>query len=233
MFEEFLPRKKIGYLFPLTVVDNMAYQFYKTMPDDVMLVALPVGVRAFDPKDVERAFGPIDEYTSFLLKQEVDIIVQGGVPPAIVMGVERHDALLARIASVSGLPATSTTLNVVAAARSLGIRNIACANKWSPEMNRVLASFFGREGIRVAGVSSKSMAPQEFLQMRGGEGLHLAYDLGRAALIENPDADGVYIGGGAWLTFGLFVAPWLCMPYLGVSGREFRRPLRRVGRIES
>lgn len=40
-------------------------------------------------------------------------------------------------------------------------------------------------------------------------------------------------GGGAWLTFGLFVAPWLCMPYLGVSGREFRRPLRRVGRIES
>ena len=82
-------------------------------------------------------------------------------------------------------------------------------------MNNVLKGFFAREGIQVAGIHSRSMVPDEFLKMKGGEGLHLAYELGRGALKENPDADGLYIGGSAWLTF----------PIVEPLEREFGKPV--------
>jgi maleate cis-trans isomerase len=215
MFDQFLPKRKIGYLFPLSIIDNLAYQFYRLAPDGMMMILLPVGLREFTLTDVERAFAPLEDYIAGLLKQEVNIIVQGGVPPALLMGLERHDTLLARIKEISGLAASSTTLNVVAAAKSLGIKHIACANKWNSTMNNVLTAFFAREGIQVAGISSKSMVPDEFLKMKGGEGLQLAYELGRGALKENPDADGLYIGGSAWLTF----------PIVEPLEKEFGKPV--------
>jgi len=215
MFDQFLPKKRIGYLFPLTIIDNVAYQFYRFIPQDMMLLLLPVGIRGFTLEDVERAFAPLEEYVSMLVKQETDIIVQGGVPPAVIMGIERHDDLLARIEKASGRPSTSTTLNVIAAAKSVGIRRIALANKWNADMNGVMAAFFAREGIQVAGTTSRSMVPDEFLKMKGGESLHLAYELGRTALTQHPDADGLYIGGSAWMTF----------PIVEPLEKEFGKPV--------
>lgn len=215
MFDKFLPKRKIGYLFPLSIIDNVAYQFYHLVPEGIMLLMLPIGLREFTPKDVERAFAPIEQYVSMLVEQDVDIIVQGGVPPALLMGIERHDALLERIKEASGLPATSTILNVVASARGLGIKKMVFANKWNPNMNRILGGFFAREGIEAAGTTSRSMVPDEFLKMKGGESLQLAYDLGCAALKNNPNADGLYIGGSAWLTF----------PIVDVLEKEFGKPV--------
>ncbi|MBI2231764.1 MAG: hypothetical protein HYU46_22020, partial [Deltaproteobacteria bacterium] len=37
-------------------------------------------------------------------------------------------------------------------------------------------------------------------------GLSLAYGLGRAALESHPEADGLFIGGGSWLTLPAIVA---------------------------
>jgi len=60
MFEEFVPRLKIGMLKPLSVVDNSAYEFYRIAPPGVMLVMIPVGLGKFSKDDVERVFAPID-----------------------------------------------------------------------------------------------------------------------------------------------------------------------------
>jgi maleate cis-trans isomerase len=52
----------------------------------------------------------------------------------------------------------------------------------------------------------------------GGSGevsLHLAYALGRGAFEQYPDAEGVYIGGGAWLT----------LPVIGRLEAEFGKPV--------
>ncbi|MFC1816943.1 hypothetical protein ACFL0M_13645 [Thermodesulfobacteriota bacterium] len=128
-----------------------------------------------------------------LVERGVNIIMQSGVPLPILMGLKYHDDLVARIEKATKLPATSTVLSVVAAAKSLGIQNIALANKWNPEMNKVLGMFFDREGIRIAGISSRSMVPSESVKMKTEASLTLAHELGRAALANNPDADGLYI----------------------------------------
>jgi maleate cis-trans isomerase len=215
VFEDDLPKRKIGVLSPLSVIDNGAYEFYRLVKDRVMLVMIPVGLAEFTNKDVERVFAPIDSYLDKLMERRVDIVVQSGVPLPALIGVEAHDRLIAHMADYTRLPATSSILGVVEAAKHLGLARIALANKWSEAMNGTLAEFFARANIAVAGVASKVLAPSEFQKMSGGDNIELAYALGRQALRDLPQADGLYIGGGAWLS----------QPVAEALEAEFKRPV--------
>jgi maleate isomerase len=215
MFEDDLPKRKIGVLSPLPIIDNGAYEFYRLVKDRVMLVLIPVGLAEFTDKDVERVFAPMDSYLDKLMERRVDIVVQSGVPLPALIGVAAHDRLLAHMERYTGRPATSSILGVVEAAKHLGIANIALANKWSDAMNRTLGEFFARKHIAVAGVASKVIAPSQFQKMSGEDNIQLAYELGRQALRDLPQADGLYIGGGAWLS----------QPVAEALEAEFGRPV--------
>ncbi|HXG52551.1 MAG TPA: hypothetical protein VNN77_14235 [candidate division Zixibacteria bacterium] len=215
MFEDYLPKRKIGSLAPLAVIDNHAYEFYQLVPRGVMLVMVPLGLEAFTRQDVERVFAPIDRQLDLLLERGVDVVIQSGVPLPILIGPEALNRLLAHIEARAGVPVTSTVLSVVAAAKQLGIKKIAAANKWTDAMNQTLAQFFGREGISMVGTNAQSMTPGQFVKMGSGESIELAYELGRGALERFPMADGVYIGGGAWLT----------LPVIAKLEEEFNKPV--------
>ena len=214
MFEEFMPKVKIGALKPLSVIDNSAYEFYRIAPPGVMLVMIPVGLGEFSKEDVERVFAPIDKLVDQLMERGVDIVMQSGVPLPLLIGVEAHDRLMERIAKRSGKPATSSVLGVVAGAQRLGIKRIALANKWSEPMNKILAEFFARGGVEIAGVASEVLSPAQFQKISTADNMALAYELGRAALTRYPEADGLYIGGGAWLS----------EPVCQALEREFGKP---------
>jgi maleate cis-trans isomerase len=199
MFEDHTPKHKIGCLSPLAVVENAAYEFYRLAPPGLMLVLLPVGLSEFSRADVERVFAPLDRYLDMLKERGVDLVMQNGVPLPILIGIEAHDRMIAHMAKYSGRPATSTVLSVGRAARQLGLKKVALVNKWSDEMNRTLAAFLAREGVATCGVANKSLAPAEFVKISTEDQMQLAYELGRRAFRENPDCDGVYIGGGTWL----------------------------------
>jgi maleate cis-trans isomerase len=199
MFEEYQPTHKIGCLSPLAVVENAAYEFYRLAPRGLMLVLLPVGLAEFSRADVERVFAPLDRYLDMLKERGVDLVMQNGVPLPLLIGIEAHDRMIEHMATYSGLPATSTVLAVARAARQLGLKRVAFVNKWSDEMNRTLADFLAREGVKACGVANKSLAPAEFVKISTEDQMRLAYELGWRAFEENPDCDGVYIGGGTWL----------------------------------
>jgi len=197
--DEYLPLRKIGHLSPLPVIDNSPYEFYKLAPERVMMVSVPVGLSEFSAADVERVFEPIEALTRSLVERGVDVVIQGGVPLPLLIGQQALARVLERIERAGNTPATSTVLCVVEAARGLGLQRVAVANKWSEAMNATLAGFFAAGGIEVVGSSARAMAPAEFQKMRSVDGIELAYALGKAALEAHPEADGLYIGGGAWL----------------------------------
>lgn len=215
MFEDYVPQRKIGSLAPLAVIDNHPYEFYQLVPSGIMIVMVPLGLQRFTAEDVERVFKPIDGQLDLLLERGIDIVIQSGVPLPILIGPEALKRLLGHIEEKTHLPATSTVLSVVAAAKRLGIKKIAAANKWSDKMNQTLGQFFAVEGISMAGTNSQSMAPSQFVKMTSSASIQLAYDLGRGAMEKFPEADGVYIGGGAWLT----------LPVITKLEEEFGKPV--------
>lgn len=215
MFEDYLPRHRIGCLTPLAVVENAAYEFYRLAPPGLMLVMVSVGLSEFSREDVERVFAPLDRYLDMLMERDIDMVMQNGVPLPLLIGIEAHDRMIDHMAKHTGLPATSTILAVGRTARQLGLKKIALVNKWSDAMNRTLGDFLARDGVAVAGVANKSLKPAEFVKINAQDQMQLAYDLGRRAFLENPDCDGAYVGGGTWLS----------EPVAGLLEKEFNKPV--------
>ena len=215
MFEHEIPKKKIGYLSPLPVIENGPYEFYQLVPKGILLVMIAVGLQEFTRQDVERVFSAIDHQIELLQERSVDIILQAGVPLPLLAGPDFLTRLLTYIENKANVPATSTVLNVVAAIKHLGLKKIAIANKWSNQMNSTLEEFFTRDGISVIGVNTRSMEPSEFVKISSEQSMTLGYQLGRRALEDYPTADGVYIGGGTWMT----------LPIIAKLETEFRKPV--------
>ena len=159
MFENDIPKHKVGVLHPLSVIDNSPYEFYRLAPPRVMLVMVSVGLAEFSKDDVERVFAPLDSHLDHVMERGIDLVVQNGVPLPILIGVEAHDRMLAHMAAYTGKPATSSVQAVAHAARDVGIRRLALANKWSDAMNLTLGEFFGREGVKYAAPPPRCSAP--------------------------------------------------------------------------
>ena len=204
--DDYVPVRKIGCLAPLSVIDTGPYEFYRVAPARVMRVMIPMGLAEFSAQDVERIFEPLDKLVLQLSERGVDIIVQMGLPLDLLLGREALAKVVNRIEQVGGVPAIAEVHCIVEAARALGITKIVAANKWNEAMNRRLAEFFAEGGITQVGTQAQSMVPAEFMKMSSDEGLSLAYGLGRAALASHPEADGLFIGGGSWLTLPAIVA---------------------------
>jgi maleate cis-trans isomerase len=199
MFENYIPRYKIGSLQPGAVIENGPYEFYRLAPPGMMMVMIGVGLKEFSSQDVERVFAPLDTYLDQLVDRGVDLVMQNGVPLPILIGLEAHDRMVAHMADYTKLPATSTVVCVVKTAAELGLRKVSIANKWTEAMNKSLAAFFAREGVTVISAATKPLRPAEFHRIDAAEHMQLAYELGRRAFLDNSDCDAVYIGGGSWI----------------------------------
>ena len=200
MFIDELPRKKIGYLGPRHVSENQPYEFYRLAPPGIILVLISCGLEEFTAADVQRVTKPLDKMLDMLVERDVDIINQTGVPLPLLIGMEAHDALIKHIEDYTGKMASSQLMNVIAALKHMGIRKVLAVNKWRKEMNDNLDAFLRREGMELAGVSNKVLIPSEFSKINAGDSARMAYDLALTGAKSFPEADGIFIGGGSWLS---------------------------------
>ena len=194
-----VPKYSVGCLLPLPVIDLSVYELYHLFPSYYLLVMIPIGLAEFTAADVERVFAPLESLLDQLMERGINVVTQNGVPLPLLIGVGAHDRMVAQMSRHTGLPATTTVAAVSRAARHLGIRKLAIANKWSEPMNRTLGEFLGREGVTICGAATRELGPAQFQKIKTHDHSELAYELGRRALTGNPDCDGLYIGGGSWL----------------------------------
>jgi maleate cis-trans isomerase len=194
-----MPQRRLGVLSPLQIIGSAAYEFYCLAPPGVILEMIPIGVKTFTPEDAERAFAPVYDLVDLLATRNVDLVMQSGVPPALLIGPEAHDRMIATIEDRVNRPATSSIMGVVAATKNVGVRKIVAVNRWTEPMNAVLSAYFAREGIEVVGVVGEVMPAGTIQRMTIAESTELAYQTGKRAFEAHPEADAIYIGGSGWM----------------------------------
>ncbi len=101
-WEDCKPKRTIGALSPLNMVEFAAMEFYRIAPPGVLCLYMNVGLNKFSAADVERVFKPVEKLVEQMIARKADIIVQSGVPLPILIGVQAHNTLMERIAKASG-----------------------------------------------------------------------------------------------------------------------------------
>jgi maleate cis-trans isomerase len=195
-----IPRYRVGFVSPLPVNDYTAYTFYHLVPDSVMMASISSGLEAFSAEAVERAVERFWGCVERLTVKPVDVIVLGGVPLSAFMGRPAADALVREVKRRTDVPGLTDFHCVLQAMHHLDVKRVAVANKWHPELNERVAAFLQSDGFEVVGATAEPQTAAEVQTITPEQGLELALDLGRRALRQYPQADGLFLAGGAWLS---------------------------------
>jgi maleate isomerase len=199
MFEDALPEKKIGYLSLNSYIEIQAYEFYRLAPPGVMPTFVPCGMQEHSLAAARRAIAAMDGLLDLLAARNVDIVFQGGLPIPLLIGPAAHDDLVRHMAQRTRRPALTQMQSVIAAMKAVGLKNVLVANRWTDDLNDALPAFFARDGIKIAGRCTRSLTPTETTRMKDADTADLAFELALNGFKANPAADGLYLGGNAWL----------------------------------
>lgn len=133
-----------------------------------------------------------------LVAQGAQSITLAGFPIASQLGRPHVLDLQAETANRTGVTADSQAEATIAALHHLRAKRIAVASRWSETLNNLLVKYLAHAGIEVLAITSAGQWAQQAFAMSIEEGVKLAFQLGRAAMREAPEAQALLLAGGAW-----------------------------------
>ncbi|RPI46697.1 MAG: hypothetical protein EHM59_06730 [Betaproteobacteria bacterium] len=169
------------------------------LPPDVKMISASMEISDYTAEGVDEAvrlryWNCVDE----LMKQGANSITLVGVPISAQLGRPRVLELLGETSKRTGVPADSHAEAAIDAMRHMGMRRIAVASRWTDELNRKVTGYLESVGFEVLTVTSVGQWAQQAFSMSIEEGVKLAFQLGREAMRNAPEADGLFLVGGAW-----------------------------------
>jgi len=182
-----------------------AYQFYKLVPNDVMLVVAPLGIKDYTEDRVEEAISAFDDRVDSLAKEKAQHLILGGAPVSAQLGRDRVQRLLGEAEDRTGIPGDGPIEAVIAAMNHLGLKRIAVGSRWADALNAKVQAYLEAGGLEVVGITSRGQWASEAFGMSFEEGLQTAIDVGREAAQSDPRVDAVWVAGGA--AFALHAIP--------------------------
>ena len=215
-----MPRRQFGYINPVQISDYIHYQFYGIFPSNCLLVNFPLNLQSFSHGGVDKALEAFWSGHSFLVDRKVERISQGGIPVSAYAGRPRILAMLEEAAKRSSIPATADFEESIEAIQHLGIKRLAVAAKWSPELLQRIREYLGHAGITPVGLHGNEHSAQQVVALKPQESVDVALALGREAFTKMPEADGLLLAGGAgpvplrWVAIlGLYDAVFALLAY--------------------
>jgi len=196
---DLMPRHQFGYINPVQISDYIHYQFYSIFPSNCLMVNVPLNLQSFSHAGVDKALEAFWGAFDFLVARKVERISLGGIPLSAYAGRPRILAMLEEAAKRASIPTTTDLEESIEAVRHLGIKRLAVAAKWSPELMQRIREYLGQANISVVDVLGDEHSAQQVVALKPQESVDIALALGRKAFTKMPEADGLLLAGGAWL----------------------------------
>jgi maleate cis-trans isomerase len=199
-----VPSCRLGFIEPLNKIDTFPYEFYRMAPRNTMASFISIGMAGLKPEDARAAVadGRAERCIEDLLRRGVTFICLNGVPLGLNLGEEYCRGFIEMCRDKYGVEACVSLDAAVQAFHALGVSRTVAVNKWNPELNGRLGNALRAEGIDLLGVRAMDLPTTEG-QGRLESGVALAIDLAEDALRAYPQAESLYLVGGAWLMLPL------------------------------
>jgi maleate isomerase len=187
-------RARIGYISPANA-ECSVYEFYRIIPEGVSLVVTCLSIKRLVAEEMEAALKKVDEAAMDLARSEVDFIVLGGTPPAVLKGVGGDQQLIQRLQNATKIPTTIKITAAMAAFRHLGVKRLSLATPFEEENNQNIKRFLEGSGFTVAHMRGLGLRSNlEIAKLP----VYAPYQLARQVVLENPETDAIYIPCTQW-----------------------------------
>lgn len=193
------PRHSVGIVSPAPDGPFIYYQFYQAMPRNIILVASSINLGGFAAEHVDRALESFWSAFEVLLHQGVQRVSLVGLPLCAFAGRPRILSLLDEARRKTDVTVSTDFEDCLDAFRLMGIRRVATAAKWPAPLMRAVRDYLEHAGFEVVAEHGEPHTLDQVLALRAGESVDVAVRIGVKALQENPEAEGLLLGGGGWL----------------------------------
>ena len=195
-------RARIGSIQP-SRGDTFAYEFYKVVPEGVVLVMTATNIKELTKSELERALTEYEQAGRILATEEVDFIVIGGSPVIALKGEQADKEIAERIQAVTNIPAIHDLTAVINAFHKLNIKKIVVATPYRDAVNARHKQFLESNGFEVLNI--KGLQIERNVEIAKTPP-YAAYRLAKEAFREAPEAEGIYISCGRWQTLSFIEA---------------------------
>ena len=194
------PRYYWGRILPRGVGGEGGLKRQRLVPDDIALVQTGLGLPEYTKDGVESAITRYWECVDELVTQGAQSIELEGLPISAQLGRKRCLELIEETQKKTGVIADTAGEAVAAGIKHMGVRTITIGSRWAGELNEALTRYMEDAGIKVLACTTAGQWAAEASAMSIEEGIKLSVQLGREAIRKAPDAEGLLLPGGAWLS---------------------------------
>lgn len=186
-------RKRIGYIAP-TVIEVVAYEFYKFAPDGVGLTGVTCSIDDWRPAEFEKGLAQVATAATYLGSRGVDFIIHGGGPLVVARGVGFEDEIVKKVEAKGGVRATTSIRAGMTALRHIGAKRIAIASPYPKRHNDALTNHLQINDFEVTRAEGMDLPFKEMQNLPPPDIKTFVASVIAAA----PDCDAVYLPCPQW-----------------------------------
>lgn len=157
-----------------------------------------LGIRDYTSQGVEEAMVRYPDCVRDLVSRGAQRVFLNGIPISVQLGRRRVLELIEDSHKNFGVLGDTAGEAAVAAMQHLGVRNIAVGSRWADEVNHMLIRYLADAGIEVLAMTSRGQWAQQAFSMSFEMDVRLAFELSREAMRQAPQAEALFLPGGAW-----------------------------------
>ncbi|MFC1815258.1 hypothetical protein ACFL0M_04795, partial [Thermodesulfobacteriota bacterium] len=178
--------------------DSYTYEFYKIVPDKILLTNVATGVKKLTADNFSQAFDAYFDAAVTLAEEGAQFLIVGGGPVLVSQGPGTEDTLRARIQKATSLPMTTEYSAPADACRILGIRRLGIISPYREGLNALVKAYFEEKGFQVPLIRGLGIERNLDIADLPEDA---SFNLTMKAFREGPEVDGYYLTCGRWLTF--------------------------------
>lgn len=141
-----------------------------------------------------------------LVQQKVDRISIVGFPISAHTGRKKVLELLDATQQKTGVPATTDAESVIQALHHLGANRVAMGCRWTEELAQRVIQYLADDGIEVLYSNHLGQNIAQAFGMSIEMGVRRAIESGRDAMRNAPQAEALFLPGGAWRSLAVIPA---------------------------